>query len=416
LQNFRAFASFFVARLTTCTTSHGMIRLEPTPKGLLLTAVAVGLAWVAVKLAPVALVLVAALMLVGTLNPAVEWLEKRGWKRGLSIALVFTVTFVATLLLLVVTIPVLVDQLASLLKQEPSLRAKLADFLARSRVTASLAQSLREVRYDALAKASAGVAWDYSTRVVSTLAYFFSAIFLALYAMIDRDTLRGGLFSLVPRTRHIRLSRVLLNLETIVGGYIRGQLLTSLFMAVFTGTLLTACGVKNALALGVLAGAADVLPYIGVLISVVPAVVAALANGPATAMIVLVAMLVYEEFESRFLVPRIYGRALRLPSSVVLFALVVGSTLMGFVGALLALPAAAAVRMLVRELRVELPGEAKGDDVVLARDARAEAEYERRVEGIPAEQAAAVAVEISEDRLEEDRAIPARHAPGQPGS
>jgi predicted PurR-regulated permease PerM len=332
----------------------------------------------------------------------VHWLEKRGWKRGLCIALVFTVTFVAALLVLVITIPAFIDQLSSLVKQEPSLRAHVADFLARSRVTASLAQSLREVRYDALAKASAGAAWDYSTRVVSTLAYLFSAIFLALYAMIDRDTLRGGLFSLVPRTRHIRLSRVLMNLETIVGGYIRGQLLTSLFMAVFTGTLLSVCGVKNALALGVLAGVADVLPYIGVFLSVVPAVVAALGNGPAIAVTVLVAMLVYEEFESRFLVPRIYGRALRLPSSVVLFALVVGSTLMGLVGALLALPAAAAARMLIRELRVELPGEEGSDDVVLARDARAEAEYERRVEGVPAEQAAAVAVEMSEDRQEED--------------
>ena len=68
-------------------------------------------------------------------------------------------------------------------------------------------------------------------------------------------------------------------------------------------------------------------------------------------------MLAYEEFESRFLVPRIYGRALRLPSSVVLVALLAGGTLMGIVGALLALPVAAAMRMLVDELRVELPGE-----------------------------------------------------------
>jgi predicted PurR-regulated permease PerM len=391
-----------------------MIRFEPTPKGLLYTALAVGLAFLAVELAPVALVLVAALMLVGTLNPVVHWLEKHRLSRGLSIALVFSVTFLVTLLILVVTIPALLDQVAALMKQEPGLRARLADFLARSRITASLAQSLREIPYDALAKASAGVAWEYSRRFVTTLVYLFSAVFLALYAMIDRDALRGGLFALVPRTQHIRLSRVLMNLETIVGGYIRGQLLTSLFMAVFTGALLGACGVKNALALGVLAGVADVLPYIGVFLSVVPAVVAAAANGPAVAVTVLVAMLAYEEFESRFLVPRIYGRALRLPSSVVLFALVMGSTLMGVVGALLALPAAAAARMLIRELRVELPGEEGGDDVVRARDALAEAEYERRVEGVPAEQAAAVAVEMSADRREEDAdaAVPTTRTPG----
>ena len=58
---------------------------------------------------------------------------------------------------------------------------------------------------------------------MEVVAYAVSAIFLALYIMIDRDRLRGGLFAVVPRTHHMRLSRVLVNLETIVGGYIRGQ-------------------------------------------------------------------------------------------------------------------------------------------------------------------------------------------------
>jgi predicted PurR-regulated permease PerM len=301
-----------------------------------------------------------------------------------------------------VTIPSLIEQVAALAKEEPVLRARLADWLARSRPLAPLAQSLREVHYEALAKAAGGVALGYSSRFMEAVAYLASAVFLALYAMIDRDRLRGGLFALVPRHRHIRLSRVLLELETIVGGYIRGQALTSLLMAAFTLALLTACGVKNALALAVFAGIADVLPYLGVFLSVGPAVIAALARGPGVVVVVLVAMLLYEELESRVLVPKIYGKALRLPSSVVLFALLVGGTLLGIVGALLALPAAAAVGMLIRELRVDLPGEDAPDAVVRARDERAEAEYERRVEGIPAEQAAAIAVEMSTDLQRED--------------
>ena len=154
---------------------------------------------------------------------------------------------------------------------------------------------------------------------------------------------------------------MLINLETIVGGYIRGQVLTSVFMGIFVFGLLTVCRIPNAIALAVFAGLADVLPYVGVFLSVGPAVMAALPAGLATTLVVLVAMLAYEEFESRFLVPRIYGRALRLPSSVVLVALLAGGTLMGIVGALLALPVAAAVRMLIDELRVELPGEVQDD-------------------------------------------------------
>ena len=114
----------------------------------------------------------------------------------------------------------------------------------------------------------------------------------------------------------------------------------------------------------------------------------------------------YEEFESRVLVPRIYGRALRLPSSIVLFALLAGGTLMGILGALLALPVAATIMMLIDELRVELPGKQERVSDVEQRvgDERAEKEYVRRTIGVPVEQAAAIAASISDDRRKVDNA------------
>jgi predicted PurR-regulated permease PerM len=380
------------------TRKGSLVRFEPTVKGLALTAFALALGWVTLRLAPVLLVLVVALMLVGTLNPAVEWLEKKNWRRGWAIALVFAVMLVVTLSLMAVTIPSLIAQVSALVRQEPELRSHLADLLSKSKATAPLAESLRNVHYEALAKASAGAALSYSSRFIELLAYLASAVFLALYTMLDRDRLRGGLFAVFPRSHHIRLSRVLLNLETIVGGYIRGQALTSLFMTVFTGVLLLVCGVKNALAIAIFAGLADILPYVGTFLSVGPALAAAAPRGLAVFVIVLVAMLAYEEFESRFLVPKVYGKALRLPSSVVLFALLAGGTLMGIPGALLALPAAAAMRMLVMELRIAMPGEVADDPKLRARDELAEAEYGRRAAGVPAERAAAIAVEIAEVR------------------
>jgi putative heme transporter len=374
------------------------LRFEITAKTMLM-ALLIGVgAWVAGQLLPVILVVVVALFLVGTLGPAVEWLELKGLPRGWGIAVGFAGMLITAILVAALTLPPLIDQFTTVVKHEPALRGRLADLLARSRPTAPLAESLRAIHYGALAKSAAATALQYSTRIVEIVAYVVSSVFLALYIMIDRDRLRGGLFALVPRTHHIRLSRVLLNLETIVGGYIRGQVLTSALMSAFTFTLLIACGVSNALAIAVFAGIADVLPYIGVFLSVGPAVLAASGHGVVTAIIVLCAMLAYEEFESRFLIPRIYGRALRLPSSVVLVSLLAGGTLMGIVGALLALPVAAALRMLVEELRVELPGE-QADPSLRARDERTEKEYERRTEGVAAKQAAAIAVEMSEQRL-----------------
>jgi predicted PurR-regulated permease PerM len=218
--------------------------------------------------------------------------------------------------------------------------------------------------------------------------------------MVDRDRLRGALFAVVPRTHHIRLSRILVNLETIVGGYIRGQAITSFLMAVFMFVLLTACGIPNALAIAVFGGLADVLPYIGIFLTMGPAVAAALPFGLVITLVVFLLMLAYEEFESRVLVPMVYGRALRLPSSVVLFSLIAGATLYGIIGALLALPVAAAILMLIDELRVELPGETEQakDTEMRKKDAHGELEYTRRTEGMPAEEAAAIAVEMVGDR------------------
>lgn len=393
----------------------GVVRFELSRSTIITIVLVIAGLWVLVRLLPVVLVLVTALIIVGTLNPLVEWLEVRRLRRGLSIAIVFVTLLVITLLVVTLTIPELLAQVSSLIEQEPELRARLVARLAGSPLTAPLAESLRTMQYYTLIKSSAALAFEFSTRVIEIFAYSVGAIFLALYMMIDRDRLRGGFFAIVPRSHHIRLSRVMMNLETIVGGYVRGQLITCALMAGFMFILLSACGVPNALAISVFGGVADVLPYIGIFLTMGPAVLAALARGPVVTVIVLVLMLAYEEFESRVLVPVIYGRALRLPSSVVLFSLIVGATLLGIVGALLALPVAAALLMLIEELRMELPGETEGieDAELRKRDDRGEEEYERRTEGMPAEQAAAIAVEMSDERkkAEVDPPVPPEASP-----
>jgi len=387
-----------------------VIRVEPSPGTIIALLLIISGLWVLNRLLPVVLVLVAALVIVGTISPAVRWLEERRMRRGMGIAIVFTALMVTTALIITLTIPALLAQATDLMDQEPALRALLAKWLSGSHLTSPLAELLRKVHSGDLVRMAASNAYEYSARAIAIFAYILSSIFLALYIIIDRDRLRGGLFLVVPRSHHIRLSRIMLNLETIVGGYIRGQVITSALMAVFVFILLKSCGVANALAIAVFAGVADVLPYIGPLLSVGAAVVAALPRGSDVIITVLVLMLAYETFESRLLIPRIYGRALRLPSSAILFSLLAGSVLSGVIGALLALPVAAALLMLVEELRVELPGqqEQAADVEIRERDDRGEEEYERRAEGMPAEQAAAIAVEIATDRHKEEKNLPAK--------
>jgi predicted PurR-regulated permease PerM len=375
-----------------------VLRIEIAPRTLAaIVFIVLGLALLT-QMVPVILVLIVAMMLVGTLSPAVEWLERRKLPRFAGIGVVFTALLAVLAALAVFTLPPFIAQVISLVKQEPELRAKLVKFLAGYPLTGSLAEGLRHVQYTALFKSYSAEAVQFSKDMFELLAYAAGAFFLALYIMIDRDRLRGALFAVVPRAHHVKLSRILVRLETIVGGYVRGQVITCAMMAIFLFILLTACGVPNAIAIAAFGGIADVLPFVGIFLTMVPAVLAAMAVGGVAATVVLVLLLFYEEFESRVLIPVVYGRSLRLPSSIVLFALITGGTLYGIGGALLALPVAAAILMLIDELKVDLPGEtALPSDIATARaDEAGEAAYLRRTDGLSAEESAAIALEISE--------------------
>ena len=203
------------------TGAKGRVVSFDVTSATLLKLLVVGAAlWLLIRLWPVLLVLVVALLLVGMLSPAVRWLEQRRVKRGLGIALVFSLLLIVATLAVTLTIPAFVAQTSELVAQAPAFRASLADQLARSNLTAPFADWLRSITYAAPVSAFGARAVAFSLRLLTLGAYGASALFLALYIMFDRDRLRGGLFAAVPRSHHIRLARVLMNLETIVGAFI----------------------------------------------------------------------------------------------------------------------------------------------------------------------------------------------------
>jgi predicted PurR-regulated permease PerM len=220
---------------------------------------------------------------------------------------------------------------------------------------------------------------------------------LAVYMLIDPERSQGALYAIVPRQYHVRLARILLNLETIVGGYMRGQVLTSAAIGLYVFVLLAAFQMPNPLAFALFAAAADVIPFVGGALTLVPIALAALSHGTMVTVALVGLVILYQEFENRVLIPRIYGRVLRLSAVAVTIALLVGGQLLGMLGALLALPLAAGFRMIVEELRVELPGQPGESPEVRARDERAEEAYAALTAGAPAEEAAVVAVAIADE-------------------
>jgi predicted PurR-regulated permease PerM len=372
------------------------LRIELAPRTLVLVLVGIAAVWLALQLWKVVLVLLVALVLVGTFDPLVAWLERRGVGRGRALAMIFLLITLAVVAVLLLTIPPLLNQLQHIVDNAPAERHKVVELLSRYKLGAPFADTLRQVQLDKLEKRAGDALLSASGDILAAIGYAVTTLFLALYLLADPNRAKSLVFLLVPRHHHVKLARIMLEMKVIVGGYMRGQAITSVAITIFTFGLLTAFHVEDALALAVFAGLTDVIPFVGGYVASAPAIMSVSGNGTAAILIVAGAMFLYQEFESRVLVPRVYGRTLRLPPALVLMALLVGGALLGILGALLALPVAAGLQMIVRELRVELPGEGHIDDKIRARDDKAEQIYERLTEGAPVDEAVAIADRLAE--------------------
>jgi len=389
-----------------------VVRFEIAPRSIAWILAAILGVWLFLQLRAIVLLLVVALVFAGTFNPLIEWMERRGLKRIYALTLLFVALLLVTSLLIVLTVPPLVEQLGQMVRDAPAHRDQLVALLQQRDFTAPIA---RAVQNAGLEQAVARIESDlvgYSPHVLEALGWAVTTLFLAFYLLADGKRTQGALYAVVPRDYHMRLARILQNLEGIVGGYMRGQLITSAAIGVFTYVLLAICQVPNALFLAWFAAVVDVIPFIGGLLATAPAVLAALSRGVPVGVAVLVALFIYQEVENRVLVPKVYGHALRLSSTTVVLALVAGGLLLGVIGALLALPIAAGLQMVLAELRVDMPGDDSADRSALARDAKTEATYERMSAGATAPEAGQIARNLAHDIRDADAVIAAAEPAG----
>ena len=389
-----------------------VVRFEIAPRTIGWILAAIAGAWLLRELWVIGLLVVVALVFAGTLNPLVEWMEKRGLKRTLSLVLLFFGSIMVASLLIFLTVPPLAEQLVRIVHGAPADREQLIGLLEKRSFTLPLAHAVQRAGLEQTFARIESYLLGYSSQAVKVLGYFVTTVVLSFYLLADGKRTQGALYAIVPRDYHMRLARIIHNLQTIVGGYMRGQLITSAAIGTFTFLLLVICKVPNALSLALFAALADVIPFVGGFLAAALAILSALPRGAPVAIVVLVSMFIYMEFESRILVPRVYGHVLRLSPTTVLLALLAGGTLLGVMGALLALPIAAALQMILEELRVEMPGDDSDDRPARARNAKTEATYERMSAGSTAPEAGQIARNLAHDIRDADAVDAAKEARG----
>jgi predicted PurR-regulated permease PerM len=316
---------------------------------------------------------VVGLLLVYLLDIPVRWLVRRGLRRTVAIILVYIAALVIFVEFMALTLTPLVNEILRFIEEFPklaeSLNARLQDLTelySRLEIPVAIREWIDGVIAGIGQGGEVGTGVDLSfllplvTGAGSLIGAIFGYVILPVwvfYLLKDRVSLAASFDRALPVAWRFDTLVVLRSVERVLSQWVRAQFVLGFAVGAFTfiGLLLLSRFVdpifgRYALLLSVIAGILELLPIIGPIIAAVPAVLIAATAGPEAAIAALVLYTLVQQIENNFLVPKIQGDATELHPAAVMFAIIIGGALGGLVGAILALPVAAAGRDVVRYL------------------------------------------------------------------
>lgn len=316
-----------------------------------------------------------ALFVAISLDPAVRWLVRRGMRRGWAVTLIFALALALLVGFLISVIPPMVREFQQLVANFPSYIAELQD---RSRQFSELnrrfhlSTQLEGLLKDAPARIGGGLL-GFTGRLFGALFSTLTVLVLTIYFMAALPQLQSGLIRLFPKARRARAARIVDVVLDKVGAYMIGNILISLVAGVAAFVAFEALRMPFALPLAFVVAITDLIPMIGATLGAVVCVLVALfaAKLWPTTVLVAVYFVVYQQVENYWIAPRILRSSVNLSAAAVLLAGLIGGTALGLVGALMAIPVAAALKVLLGE---ELEARDAGDAAQAARPAEAEAQ------------------------------------------
>jgi predicted PurR-regulated permease PerM len=327
-------------------------------------AVVVLLGWLLMALQPILVPFLAGAAVAYLGDPLADRLEAKGFSRLMSVVLVFAVFVLLAVLALVIFIPLLVQQLQVVWQKLPLMLAWLQD-VGIPTVLSWIGLEANVLELDQLRSAlmrswkqMGGVAGTFAkTATTSSLAFMGFLANMALipvvsfYLLKDWDVIMGKIRGALPRTWERQTVALASECDTVIASFVRGQLLVMMALGIVYSVGLALVGIDFALLIGMVAGLASIVPYLGFALGLVAALVVAFLqfkNWLHPAM-VLGVFIVGQLLEGTVLTPLLVGDKIGLHPVAVIFAVLAGAQLFGFVGMLLALPIAAVILVVLRK-------------------------------------------------------------------
>jgi predicted PurR-regulated permease PerM len=315
-------------------------------------AVTYGLVELLIRARSVLVLIGLALFIAAGLDPAVSWLTRRRLPRWSAVIVILLIAAGVAAGFMAAAIPPLTAQVTALIHELPHYLTTLRDHNSevgrlntRFHVQERLSRLL-STRGTALVGGVLGA----GELVLSAASSVLVVIVLVVYFLAAMPRIKLFFYRLAPQSRRARVILIGDEIFDKVGGYMLGNFLTSLIAGIGTWAWLEIFGVPYSLLLGLLVALLDLIPVIGSTIGGAVVSLVALTVSLPVAVATLVFYIAYRLAEDYLIVPRVMGRAVQVPAVVTVLAVLVGGALMGLIGALVAIPAAAALSLLLHEV------------------------------------------------------------------
>jgi predicted PurR-regulated permease PerM len=318
---------------------------------LVLLAVA-GLVALAIVSLDILLSIFVAVVLALGLDPVVGALVRRGWRRGPASLAVFAALFLAVALIVLVTIGPLWDQIQDFVGELPAYWQKLTDSDAFQTFISSGSQAKVRSALEDLAKGlpdAASTLLGVAGGVFGAVLSLVTLTFLSLFLLMERHTITQWLFGFARPEVEARWRPVLEESISVTSSSLIGNLAISLVAATVAGLSAWAFGLPFPIVLAVMTGFLDLIPQVGATLAAVVLVLVALTVSTPAAIGMLVIQLVYQQVENYVVYPLVYRRAVELSPFTTIVAVLIAGSILGVVGAILAVPFAAVIKTVIRE-------------------------------------------------------------------
>jgi predicted PurR-regulated permease PerM len=294
------------------------------------------------------------------LDPAVRMLERRGLSRGLSVLFVILGLVVVFALLLWIIVPILVDQISSFVRSVPG----MVQEFSRSDLYATLEKQFGEQFQDLVAEVQkflsdfgniamiGGGALKMGASIATGISGAIIVLVLTLYFLASLSGIKASLLRLVPARDRARASVITDEITDSVGGYMMGMVVLAFFNAMLTLLLYVVLSLPFPPLMATVAFCITLIPLVGPVLFWIIGTCIALFTNPLGALIFAIVYLIYMQIEAYVITPRVMNRAISIPGSLVVIGALAGGTLLGLLGALVAVPVTASILIIIKQVWV----------------------------------------------------------------